>query len=113
MNYACGEVDSAIVETGGTQYWFESGRFYDINRLVGVEPGDKISFNKVLFVKNGEDVRLGTPRLENVTVNAIVMRHYLGSKLAIFKMQPKKRSRFKIGFRRKITRVLIDSIQIK
>jgi large subunit ribosomal protein L21 len=104
MNYA-------IVETCGKQYWFVPGFFYEVDRLVGTEPGDKISFNKVLFVKDVNGARLGRPCLENVTVNAIVMQHSLDKKVVIFKMRPKKRSRFKTGFRRKTTRILIDSIK--
>lgn len=103
MNYA-------IVETCGKQYWFEPGFFYEIDRLVGTEPGDKISFKKILLVKQGETSKVGKPCLEDITVNATVMKHSLDKKVVIFKMRPKKRSRFKTGFRRKITRIHIDSI---
>lgn len=103
MNYA-------IVETCGKQYWFEPGFFYEVDRLVGTEPGDKISFNKILLFKNGLDTKLGKPCVENVSVSATVMKHSLGTKIVVFKMRPKKRSRFKTGFRRKTTRIHIDSI---
>lgn len=104
MNYA-------IVETCGKQYWFEPGFFYEIDRLVGTEPGDKISFKKVLLVKRGDNSKIGKPCLEDITVNATVMKHSLDKKVVIFKMRPKKRSRFKTGFRRQITRIHIDSIK--
>jgi large subunit ribosomal protein L21 len=104
MNYA-------IVETCGKQYWFEPGFFYEIDRLVGTEPGDKISFNKILLVKEGEISKIGKPCLKDVTVSATVMKHSLDKKVVIFKMRPKKRSRFKTGFRRKTTRIHIDSIK--
>lgn len=103
MNYA-------IVETCGKQYWFEKGFFYEVDRLVGTEPGDKISFNKILLFKNGEKFEVGKPCLEKVIVNATIMKHSLDTKIVVFKMRPKKRSRFKTGFRRKTTRIHIDSI---
>jgi large subunit ribosomal protein L21 len=103
MNYA-------IVEACGKQYWFEPGFFYEVDRLSGTQPGDKISFNKILLVKNGEKTDVGDPCIENVKVNATVLKHSLGSKIVVFKMRPKKRSRFKTGFRRKTTRIHIDSI---
>jgi len=104
MNYA-------IVEACGKQYWFEPGFFYEVDRLVGTEPGDKISFNKILLVKKGETSELGKPCLKDITVNATVMKHTLDKKIVVFKMRPKKRSRFKTGFRRKTTRIHIDSIK--
>lgn len=104
MNYA-------IVEACGKQYWFEPGFFYEVDRLVGTKPGDKIAFNKVLLVKEGERSELGRPTVGNITVNATIVRHSLDRKVVVFKMRPKKRSRFKTGFRRKTTRIQIDSIK--
>jgi len=103
MNYA-------IVETCGKQYWFEPGFFYEVDRLNGTEPGDKISFNKVLLLKDGDKTEVGQPCLENKIVNATVLKHSQGKKIVVFKMRAKKRSRFKTGFRRKTTRIHIDSI---
>ena len=43
-------------------------------------------------------------------IEATVLRHLSGSKIRVYKMRPKKKTRKTFGSRRKLTRVLINSI---
>ena len=44
----------AIVEISGRQFWIETGKYYDLNRIP-TELGKQIKLNRVLFVNNEEE----------------------------------------------------------
>nr|QCI06509.1 ribosomal protein L21 [Erythroglossum lusitanicum] len=99
----------AIIDAGGKQIWVESGRFYDINYLAG-NPGDIISFNRVLLMSKDSNIYIGMPCLKSSTIKAKILKHIKGKKLTIFKMKPKKNIRYKKGHRQKLTRILVEEI---
>ncbi|NCJ06290.1 50S ribosomal protein L21 [Synechococcales cyanobacterium C] len=101
----------AIVEASGKQLRVEPGRFYDIDRLPQ-EPESSITLDRVLLVHDGEKVSIGQPYVEDVTIAATIMQHLRGSKIIVYKMQPKKKTRKKQGHRQELTRVMIDDIHI-
>jgi large subunit ribosomal protein L21 len=101
----------SIVEINGRQLWFEIDKYYDLNFLDS-ELGKKKFFNHVLFLKDEQKVYIGTPFLKNVQVKANVMNHLQGSKITVYKMKSKKKFRRTIGFRQKLTRVLIEDIKV-
>ena len=41
----------AIVEISGRQFWIETGKYYDLNRIP-TELGKEITLNRVLLVNN-------------------------------------------------------------
>ena len=100
----------AIVQASGRQYWVEENKFYDFDKLP-LDRGDKFSINQILLVNQKSNVSLGTPYLDGeFSVEATVLRHLSGSKIRVYKMRPKKKTRKTFGSRRKLTRVLINSI---
>jgi len=101
----------AVVEIGGHQVIVEPGKFYDVSYM-HVSPGDVISLNRVLFLSNSSKFDIGRPCLTNVIIQAKVLRHLKGKKLTIFKIKPKKNSRVKKGYRQKLTRILIDNMNV-
>ena len=58
----------AIIEVGGTQLFVEPGKWYNVNRL-SADVGSKIKFGRVLALKQGEKLTVGTPYLEHVNVS--------------------------------------------
>nr|WDB00552.1 ribosomal protein L21 [Cavernulicola chilensis] len=104
MNYA-------IIETSGSQFWVEPGKFYDFN-YISANTGDKILLNRVLLVQKENFMTIGSPWLEGVQIEATVLQHLKGPKITVYKMQPKKKTRKKQGHRQNLTRVLINSINI-
>ena len=103
-------VSYAIAEACGKQFWLEEGRFYDFNKLP-LNKGDLFTLNNILLVKNGDDILFGTPYLDKeYTINVEVLRHVAGSKVRVYKMRPKKKTRKTFGSKPKFTRVLIKSI---
>lgn len=99
----------AIIDVGGKQIWVESGKFYDINYLSG-NPGDIISFNRVLLLSKDNNIYIGMPCLKSSIIKAKILKHLKGKKLTIFKMKPKKNIRYKKGHRQKLTRILVEEI---
>ncbi|QDZ23075.1 ribosomal protein L21 [Chloropicon primus] len=105
--------DYAVVELGGSQVIVEVGGVYDTNRL-DAEPGSTIKLNRVLLVKNqgDNDLRLGKPYVENATVEAEVVQHKKAKKVVVFKMQPKKHTRSKVGHRQHQTTIKVTKISV-
>jgi len=102
----------AIIEISGKQFWVETGKFYDFNR-VPTELGKEIILNRILLVNNDGEVLIGQPYLENVKVQGKILEHLRGKKKIIYKMRSKKKTRRKQGHRQELTRVLIENIEIK
>jgi len=102
MNYA-------ILGASGKQYWVEAGKFIDVNNL-SLQEGSKILVRRVLLGRNKEDIFVGKPYLKNVQVEAIVGKDFLGPKVLVYKMKPKKKYRRKKGHRQQLTRVLIEKL---
>jgi len=102
----------AIVQASGKQFWLEQNKFYDFDKLP-LDRGDKFSLNQILLVKDMDSIHIGKPFLQEYCVTATVLRHISGPKIRVFKMRPKKKTRKTFGSRRKLTRVLINSIDKK
>ena len=61
----------AIVVTGGKQYKVSEGDVIYVEKL-GVEDGSSVTFDKVLAVGEGADLKVGAPYVDGATVSATV-----------------------------------------
>ena len=102
----------AIVEISGRQFWVETGKYYDLNRIP-TELGTQINLNRILFINNDGDIAVGKPYLKNAKVKGKILEHIRGRKIIVYKMRPKKKTRKKQGNRQDLTRVLIEDISIE
>lgn len=102
----------AIVEISGRQFWIESGKYYDLNRIP-TELGKEITLNRVLLLNNDGETLIGKPYLKSVKIKGKVLEHLRGRKTIVYKMRPKKKTRKKQGHRQELTRVLIEDIKIR
>lgn len=101
----------AIVEISGRQFWIETGKYYDFNRI-STELGKKIILNRVLLLNDNGKILIGKPYLETVKIKGKILEHLRSKKTIIYKMRPKKKTRKKQGHRQELTRVLIEDIII-
>lgn len=101
----------AIVEISGRQFWVETGKYYDLNRIP-TELGKKILLTRVLLLNNNGDLLVGKPYINNVSIKGKVLKHLRGQKTIVYKMRPKKKTRKKQGHRQELTRVLIEDMNI-
>jgi large subunit ribosomal protein L21 len=102
----------AIVEDGGKQYKTVEGETIEVDRFPA-EIGDQLDLERVLLVRDGEDVHVGKPLVDDAKVQATVVGQVKGPKVVVFKYKPRIRYRVKTGHRQKYTRLQIDSINIK
>ena len=102
----------AIVEISGRQFWIETGKYYDFNRIP-TESGKQITLNRILLFNNKGDLFIGKPYLENIEIKGRILEHLRGKKTIVYKMRPKKKTRKKQGHRQALTRVLIQDIITK
>ena len=100
----------AIIKTGGKQYKVTNDEIFDVEKLEG-EAGSKLTFSEVLAIgEEGESLKVGTPLLEGVKVEAEIVKQYRGPKLIAFKMKKRKGYRRKVGHRQSLTQVKISAI---
>ncbi len=100
----------AVVKTGGKQYRVQEGDVLRVEKLSG-DVGAEIAFDDVLLFSDGENLRVGTPILDNVAVTGRIVEQGKAPKILVFKYKRRKRYRRKQGHRQPYTAVQIDSIQ--
>ncbi len=101
----------AVVEIGKKQYLVKEGDSIEVERL---DAEGEISFDKVLLLADGEQVSIGTPYLDKVTVEAQVEGENKAKKIIVYKFNRRKKYRKKQGHRQihtkiKIKRIIADS----
>ena len=106
----------AIFEQGGKQYKVAEGETVEVD-LVDIDPQAKgLTFDKILFVGEGANVKIGKPYIEGAKITAsfhttaeeAVVK---GPKLYPTTFRRRKDSRRRIGHRQKHLQVTIDKIQ--
>lgn len=99
----------AIIETGGKQYKVEEGSVIKVEKL-GVDAGADFTFENVLLVANGEDVKFGQPYVAGASVKASVIGDGKNKKVIIYKYKSKKSFHKKRGHRQPFTELKIEKI---
>jgi len=100
----------AVVKTGGKQYKIEEGQILRFEKIPG-NVGSPVKFDQVLMFSDGENVQIGQPVLDNVTVEGFIVEQGKARKIIVFKYKRRKRYRRKQGHRQQYTAVKIDSIK--
>ena len=100
----------AVIKTGGKQYRVAAQQVITIEKLEA-EAGQTVSFDEVLMVGEGADVKVGAPTLAGAVVSAEVVEQTRGKKVIIFKKRRRKNSRRKEGHRQDLTKVRITEIR--
>ena len=98
----------AIIETGGKKYVVEAGDKIKVEKL-DVKEGDKVTFDKVLFV-SGDEPKVGAPFVDGAKVEAKVLAQGKNKKVVVYKYKSKKNERKKNGHRQPYTLVEISGI---
>lgn len=99
----------SIVETGGFQYKVELGMLLKVPS-VDAEVGSDLEMKTVLLVANGDDIKIGTPVLEDAVVKAEVLRHDRHDKVVVYKKKRRTRYQRSGNHRQGYTEVLIKEI---
>jgi len=99
----------AIVEIAGQQFKVEKDQRVYVHRLAG-EPGDSVSFDKVLLIDNDGQINVGAPVIDGAKVTATIDSHLKGDKVIVFKKKRRKGYTKKNGHRQYLTSIKIESI---
>ena len=75
----------AVVKTGGKQYRVTPGDVIVVEKIIG-ETGDKVKLDQILMIDEGEkELKIGSPIVEGVAVNCIVLDQSRTDKILVFK----------------------------
>jgi large subunit ribosomal protein L21 len=99
----------AIIQDGGRQYKVAPGQLLDLDYR-DTPSGETVKFDRVILFSGKEGVKLGSPTVEGVAVEAEVVGPRKGEKLVIQKFRRRKNYRRRTGHRQLYTRVRIDKI---
>ena len=100
-----------VVEIGGKQYFVEPGLELIHEVIPGAKVGERVTFDRVLFLRNGEKIEVGQPYLPGVRVVGEIQEVGKLPKVIIFKFMPKKGYRRKRGHRQPFMRTRIVAIE--
>ena len=100
----------AIVEIAGKQYKVSEGAILKVASL-DKDTGGNVSFDKVLLTDNGKSVKVGTPTLKGVNINATILEHGREKKILIYKKKRRKGYQRKNGHRQGYTLIEITKIK--
>ncbi|MCK4660352.1 MAG: 50S ribosomal protein L21 [Phycisphaerae bacterium] len=101
----------AIIEDRGNQYNVREGDTIEIQLQDVPEDTDKLVFENVLMVGEGENARIGQPLVPDAKVSASIKNEIKGDKVTIFKMKRRKGYRRKQGHRQRYLQIQIDKIE--
>jgi len=97
----------AVIRTGGKQYLVEEGQTIKIEKLS--ETNDKVVFDDVLLITEGDKVSLGTPNVK-AKVTAEIVETGRDKKINVIRYRSKSRYFKKQGHRQPFNKVKITKI---
>lgn len=98
----------AVIRTGGKQYRVTVGQELAVEKL---DITGEVTFDEVLLVANGKDVKIGTPVVAGAKVKAEVVEQFRGEKVRIVKFRRRKHHMKQAGHRQYLTKVKITGIE--
>ena len=99
----------ALVRTGGKQYRVAKDDTILVERIAADE-GSEVILNDVVMLGDGDNVTIGTPRVEGAAVSATVVSQTRGPKIIIFRRKRRKNHRRTQGHRQDLTLLKINAI---
>ena len=100
----------AVIESGGKQHRVEEGEILRLEKLAA-GPGETVTFDRVLLIAQGEDIKVGTPFVDGGEVTAEVVGEGRGEKITVIKFKRRKNYHRKQGHRQSYTEVRVTGIR--
>ncbi len=106
-------MEYAIIEIGGTQQRVQPGDLIRVDRISdpGGREGETLRIDRVLLVRAGDGVTVGTPLVPGASVRATVLGEIRARKVMIFKKKKRKQYRRTVGHRQRYTTLRIEEIR--
>ncbi|MEE9552775.1 MAG: 50S ribosomal protein L21 [candidate division Zixibacteria bacterium] len=99
----------AIIEAGGVQVPVEVDSKSKIPLIEG-EVGQKVDFDKVLFLSGDDKPTVGKPYIDGALVKAEIVGHDRFDKVTVFKFKRRTKYRRTRGHRQDYTEILVKEI---
>ncbi len=99
----------ALVEIKGRQYKAEKGSQLKVDKIDS-EKGNTVEFDKVLMINNDKDVKIGSPYLDGIKIQATVEDQIRDKKVIVFKYKKRKNYQRTKGHRQSYTIVKVNDI---
>ena len=104
----------AIIKTGGKQYVVKEGDKLKVSKIDAAEgdnfsakggsaSGGNFDFSEVLLVADDDNIKIGMPFVDGVTVGAKVLKQGRTKKIIVFHYHSKTRYKKKAGHRQHFT----------
>lgn len=100
---------SAVIVSGGKQYRVAPGDKVLVDRLAA-EPGSSVKLDRVLLVRDGSEINVGSPVIAGMVVDAKVLAHSRGPRIETLRYKSKKRVRVHRGGRADYTALEILAV---
>ncbi len=100
----------AVIESGGKQHRVEEGEVLRLEKLAA-GPGETVTFDRVLLIAEGDDIKVGTPFVDGGEVTAEVVGEGRGDKLTVIKFKRRTNYHRKQGHRQSYTEVRVTGIR--
>src|SRR6218665_3135714 len=101
----------AVIKTGGKQNCVAAGENIKVEQIAA-DVGQEIVIDQVLAVRNGAELKAGTPPVSGASGKATVVAHGKRDKGHIFKMRRRKHSQKPQGHRQQFTELHIGAIAV-
>jgi large subunit ribosomal protein L21 len=98
-----------VIQAQGLQLRVLAGEEHVLPNM-GIEAGQKVTFDHVLLIGDEGGVQIGRPMLAGASVTGEVVRSERGKKITVGTFKRRKKFRKKIGYRDTLTRVRILGI---
>ena len=99
----------ALVRTGGKQYRVAKDDTILVERIAADE-GAEVILDDIVMLGDGDNVTIGTPRVEGAAVSATIVSQTRGPKIIIFRRKRRKNHRRTQGHRQDLTLLKINAI---
>ena len=99
----------AVVKIKGHQYRVQKDGLLQV-MSIDSEVGETVTFDEVMMVSDGDEVKVGSPTIEGATVDAEIVEHGRSRKIVVFKKKRRKNYRRKNGHRQGYTQIKITGI---
>ena len=98
-----------VIKIGSSQYKAAEGDEIDVDKIEG-KKGNKLTFNQVLLLVDGEKISVGQPLVKGVQIEAKILEQFKGKKIRVATYKAKSRYRRVKGFRPLLTKIKIEKI---
>lgn len=96
----------SIIELNNKQYMVEAGKPALVD-LLDLGENQDFTIDRVLYYRDDKEVKVGTPYIEGLVLNAKVLGMVKGKKIRVFKYKKRKDYRRTIGSRPQYSKILV------